>query len=105
MRELGISDTLVRILGENSNNYDFVIYFYECCLHFQKSGKWCAVHVRVAWEIYHHQQKQQAEAQKNPADKMPDPLRPPSHMLPGGAVHRPTDLNNPLMPPGMWSHS
>ncbi|CAG2162010.1 unnamed protein product, partial [Oppiella nova] len=24
-----------------------------------KSGRWCAMHVRIAWEIYHHQQKQQ----------------------------------------------
>lgn len=23
----------------------------------QKPGKWCAVHVQIAWEIYHHQQK------------------------------------------------
>ena len=68
-------------------------------MYFQKSGKWCAVHVRVAWEIYHHQQKQQAESQKPPGDKpSTDPLRPPSHLLPGGPLHRP-DLN-PLLPPG-----
>ncbi|XP_042898274.1 uncharacterized protein [Parasteatoda tepidariorum] len=30
-----------------------------------KPGKWCAMHVRIAWEIYNHQQKQkQAEAHK-----------------------------------------
>lgn len=23
----------------------------------QKTGKWCAMHVRIAWEIYNHQQK------------------------------------------------
>lgn len=23
----------------------------------QKPGKWCAVHVQLAWQIYHHQQK------------------------------------------------
>lgn len=23
----------------------------------QKPGKWCAVHVHIAWQIYHHQQK------------------------------------------------
>lgn len=23
----------------------------------QKPGKWCAVHVQIAWQIYHHQQK------------------------------------------------
>uniref|UniRef100_A0AAZ3Q1L2 Fibrosin-like 1 n=1 Tax=Oncorhynchus tshawytscha TaxID=74940 RepID=A0AAZ3Q1L2_ONCTS len=25
--------------------------------YFQKPGKWCAVHVQIAWQIYHHQQK------------------------------------------------
>lgn len=24
---------------------------------FQKPGKWCAMHVHIAWQIYHHQQK------------------------------------------------
>ncbi|RZF36684.1 hypothetical protein LSTR_LSTR016222 [Laodelphax striatellus] len=28
----------------------------------KKTGKWNAMHVRIAWEIYHHQQKQAAEA-------------------------------------------
>ena len=23
----------------------------------RKPGKWCAVHVQIAWQIYHHQQK------------------------------------------------
>lgn len=23
----------------------------------QKPGKWCAMHVHIAWQIYHHQQK------------------------------------------------
>ena len=59
----------------------------------QKSGKWCAVHVRVAWEIYHHQQKQQAEAaNKTPDGKVPEGLRPPAHLLPPGATMRPGDI-------------
>lgn len=29
---------------------------------FQKSGKWNAMHVRIAWEIYNHQQKAKTEA-------------------------------------------
>ena len=27
----------------------------------KKPGKWCAMHVRIAWEIYHHQQRQQQQ--------------------------------------------
>lgn len=61
------------------------------CFSFQKSGKWCAMHVRVAWEIYHHQQKQQAEAQKGDS-KQADPLRPSGHLI--GGLHRPPDLTS-----------
>lgn len=59
----------------------------------KKTGKWCAVHVQVAWRIYHHQQKQH-EAQKGGADTKPviDPLRSPSHLLPNSSIHRPPDL-------------
>ncbi|XP_064612307.1 autism susceptibility gene 2 protein-like isoform X2 [Liolophura sinensis] len=57
----------------------------------KKSGKWCAMHVRVAWEIYHHQQKQQAEAQKGDS-KQTDPLRPSGHLI--GGLHRPPDLTS-----------
>ena len=31
------------------------------CLDFQKTGKWNAMHVRIAWEIYNHQQKQKGD--------------------------------------------
>ncbi|XP_025093042.1 RNA-binding protein 25-like isoform X1 [Pomacea canaliculata] len=84
----------------------------------KKQGRWCAVHVRVAWEIYHHQQKQQQEAATGPgpatkpADKpgdplrgdplrgdplrgdplKGDPLRHSNHLLPGAALPRPPDL-------------
>lgn len=27
------------------------------CVFPQKPGKWCAMHVHIAWQIYHHQQK------------------------------------------------
>ena len=61
-------------------------------MYFQKQGKWCAVHVRVAWEIYHHQQKQHPE--KGAELKPGEPLRPPSHLLPGSSLplHRPPEL-------------
>lgn len=62
----------------------------------KKPGKWCAAHVRIAWEIYHHQQRQQAEAQKDHQAKA-DLLRAPSHLLPG--LHRPPDLSSTLLGP------
>ena len=31
---------------------------------FQKTGKWNAMHVRIAWEIYNHQQKQKSESKE-----------------------------------------
>ncbi|CAH0564770.1 unnamed protein product, partial [Brassicogethes aeneus] len=45
-----------------------------------KSGKWNAMHVRVAWEIYHHQQKSgEAKGQITPAKPSTELLRPPTH--------------------------
>lgn len=73
----------------------------------QKSGKWCAVHVRVAWEIYHHQQKQQADSHKGSEVKAGEPLRPPSHLLPSSSLHRAPDLASQVGPPsffvGKWT--
>lgn len=43
------------------------------------------MHVRIAWEIYHHQQKQQAEAKAGSVvNTKTELLRPPSHLYPGG---------------------
>jgi len=51
----------------------------------QKSGKWNAMHVRIAWEIYNHQQKQQAEAKAGSVvSTKTELLRPPGHLYPGG---------------------
>ena len=60
----------------------------------QKPGKWCAVHVRIAWEIYLFQQKQSGGDKLGGPDSksMPDPLRPPSHLLPGGSLSRPPEM-------------
>ncbi|ELT98777.1 hypothetical protein CAPTEDRAFT_220926 [Capitella teleta] len=64
----------------------------------KKPGKWCAAHVRIAWEIHLHQQKQQAESRSssnsssNDGPKSSaDPLRPPSHLFPPSSnpLHRP----------------
>lgn len=32
-------------------------FFCFQSIQLQKPGKWCAVHVQIAWQIYHHQQK------------------------------------------------
>lgn len=43
------------------------------------------MHVRIAWEIYHHQQKQQAEAKAGTVvNTKTELLRPPGHLYPGG---------------------
>ncbi|XP_040355891.1 proline-rich protein 36 isoform X2 [Ixodes scapularis] len=47
----------------------------------KKSGRWCAMHVRIAWEIYKHQQKQQQQQQQQPGVG-PDPGVMPSHKGP-----------------------
>ncbi|GFY46481.1 autism susceptibility gene 2 protein [Trichonephila inaurata madagascariensis] len=66
-----------------------------------KSGRWCAMHVRISWEIYHHQQqKQQAENQKSgggPTKTVTDLLRPPNHLF--GSIPRPHELgfSSPLL--------
>ena len=33
----------------------------------QKPGRWCAVHVQIAWQIYHHQQKIKVSLTAHPA--------------------------------------
>ncbi|KAG0429730.1 hypothetical protein HPB47_023335, partial [Ixodes persulcatus] len=57
----------------------------------QKSGRWCAMHVRIAWEIYKHQQKQQQQAAAATARTKGDMLRAPNHHL-YSAMPRPHDL-------------
>lgn len=43
------------------------------------------MHVRIAWEIYRHQQKQQAEAKAGGVvGSKTELLRPPGHLYPGG---------------------
>ncbi|XP_052562443.1 proline-rich protein 36 isoform X6 [Culex pipiens pallens] len=66
----------------------------------KKTGKWNAMHVRIAWEIYHHQAKQnpdKAASMKTASDM----LRPPSHMYPpsSGGLVRPHDLPSSAYPP------
>lgn len=65
----------------------------------RKPGKWCAMHVHIAWQIYHHQQKVKQQMQVDPHKLdfglKPDFLsRPPGPSL-FGAIHHPSDLARP----------
>lgn len=64
----------------------------------RKPGKWCAMHVHIAWQIYHHQQKvkqMQVDPHKLDFGLKPDFLsRPPGPSL-FGAIHHPSDLARP----------
>uniref|UniRef100_A0A8D8UWW1 Autism susceptibility gene 2 protein n=1 Tax=Cacopsylla melanoneura TaxID=428564 RepID=A0A8D8UWW1_9HEMI len=75
-----------------------------------KTGKWNAMHVRIAWEIYNHQQKALAQESKGlKASTLPsasDLLRPPTHLLPPGPGRGPTDrVGGPLGHPGHYDTS
>ncbi|XP_063310476.1 fibrosin-1-like protein isoform X8 [Pelobates fuscus] len=65
----------------------------------RKPGKWCAVHVQIAWQIYHHQQKMK-QMQMDPhkldiCGKLDLFSRPPAPgVFPG--FHYPHDLARPL---------
>ncbi|XP_078237837.1 fibrosin-1-like protein isoform X26 [Pogona vitticeps] len=64
----------------------------------RKPGKWCAVHVQIAWQIYHHQQKikqMQLDPHKLEIGKLDLFSRPPAPgVFPG--FHYPQDLARPL---------
>uniref|UniRef100_A0A8C3KBJ6 Fibrosin like 1 n=1 Tax=Calidris pygmaea TaxID=425635 RepID=A0A8C3KBJ6_9CHAR len=65
----------------------------------RKPGKWCAVHVQIAWQIYHHQQKiKQMQLDPHKLDiggKLDLFSRPPAPgVFPG--FHYPQDLARPL---------
>ncbi|XP_069136100.1 autism susceptibility gene 2 protein-like isoform X3 [Argopecten irradians] len=66
----------------------------------KKSGKWCAVHVRIAWEIYQHQQRQSDPQKGQPEGKTVEPLRPPSHLLLGSHKGPEMGSNPSLLAPG-----
>ncbi|KAK9503465.1 hypothetical protein O3M35_010014 [Rhynocoris fuscipes] len=71
-----------------------------------KTGKWNAMHVRVAWEIYHHQQKGgiAGDSKVGTLVGKSDLLRPPTHMFgpPPHAyppAHRAPPTFDPAPPP------
>ncbi|ELR59640.1 Fibrosin-1-like protein, partial [Bos mutus] len=64
----------------------------------QKPGKWCAVHVQIAWQIYHHQQKIKMQLEPHKLDvgtKLDLFSRPPAPGVFAG-FHYPQDLARPL---------
>lgn len=56
--------------------------FYEL----QKAGKWNAMHVSIAWVIYRHQQKQQADGKSGGVPTKTELLRPSGHLFPSGTT-------------------
>ncbi|XP_055406737.1 fibrosin-1-like protein isoform X17 [Bubalus kerabau] len=64
----------------------------------RKPGKWCAVHVQIAWQIYHHQQKIKMQLEPHKLDvgtKLDLFSRPPAPGVFTG-FHYPQDLARPL---------
>lgn len=66
---------------------------YSYIFHFilQKSGKWCSMHVQIAWKIHRHQQEN-GEVSKGGEGKSLDPLQ-SGRSLSSSNLHRPTDLS------------
>ncbi|XP_032510503.1 fibrosin-1-like protein isoform X10 [Phocoena sinus] len=65
----------------------------------RKPGKWCAVHVQIAWQIYHHQQKLKMQLGPHKLDagaKLDLFSRPPAPGVFAG-FHYPQDLARPLL--------
>lgn len=66
---------------------------------FQKAGRWNAMHVRIAWEIYHHQAKQNPDKTATPGIGVKtDMLRPPTHIFPPAGVPRSHELPSSFPP-------
>ncbi|XP_073917140.1 fibrosin-1-like protein isoform X11 [Castor canadensis] len=64
----------------------------------RKPGKWCAVHVQIAWQIYHHQQKMKMQLDPHKLEvgaKLDLFSRPPAPGVFSG-FHYPQDLARPL---------
>ncbi|XP_073985309.1 uncharacterized protein isoform X3 [Rhodnius prolixus] len=66
-----------------------------------KTGKWNAMHVRVAWEIYHHQQKGglTGESKVGTLVGKSDMLRPPTHMFGPPHAYPPSHRAPPAFDP------
>ncbi|XP_013359153.1 PREDICTED: fibrosin-1-like protein isoform X5 [Chinchilla lanigera] len=65
----------------------------------QKPGKWCAVHVQIAWQILHHQQRVKLQLDPHTLEvgvKLDLSSRPPAPGMFSGP-HYPQDLARPLL--------
>ena len=72
------------------------IRIHQFASSFQKTGKWNAMHVRIAWEIYTQQQKQKGDNKKDnplvPSTSSTSSLAPPkapSSITATGSAHAP----------------
>ncbi|XP_058895669.1 fibrosin-1-like protein isoform X1 [Kogia breviceps] len=73
----------------------------------RKPGKWCAVHVQIAWQIYHHQQKVKMQLGPHKLDagaKLDLFSRPPAPGVFAG-FHYPQDLARPLLSSSGAAHA
>ena len=81
-------------------SYSALYPLFDCVE--QKTGKWCAAHVRMAWEIHRHQQNHLAMNSSSVVESAhrksemnhlinasANPLRPPSSLLPGVSTGMP----------------
>lgn len=60
------------------------------------------MHVRIAWEIYHHQAKQNPDKTATPGIGVKsDLLRPPTHIFPPGGVPRSHEIPSSFPPTGL----
>ncbi|XP_039735132.1 fibrosin-1-like protein isoform X2 [Pteropus medius] len=72
----------------------------------RKPGKWCAVHVQIAWQIHHHQQRMKVHLDPHKLEvgaKLDLLSRPPAPSLLAG-FHYPQDLARPLFPSSGITH-
>ncbi|XP_036076772.1 fibrosin-1-like protein isoform X3 [Rousettus aegyptiacus] len=72
----------------------------------RKPGKWCAVHVQIAWQIHHHQQRMKVHLDPHKLEvgaKLDLLSRPPAPGLLAG-FHCPQDLARPLFPSSGAAH-
>ncbi|XP_072809611.1 fibrosin-1-like protein isoform X9 [Vicugna pacos] len=108
----GVSDpyrTAVRESGGDTAGQSEAVLASQLSLSptpWQKPGKWCAVHVQIAWQIYHHQQKIKLQLDPHKLDvgtKLDLFGRPPAPGVFAG-FHYPQDLARPLFSGSGASH-
>ncbi|KAL7028379.1 hypothetical protein ACKWTF_005815 [Chironomus riparius] len=61
----------------------------------KKTGRWNAMHVRIAWEIYHHQAKQNPEKASSAAGVKPEQMLRPMYPPPSSPSVRQHEMTQP----------